>query len=180
MGKKQVWDKMDGETSKAFHAFCLYVQTPTATRSIKRVSETLGLKTDWNVGKWSRKNDWVQRAAQYDEYRESLRRAAEEKADIEYFEAERKKHRKNQMVVGQGMYAVGASALAHLKDRAYALTAHEVAKLIETGAGQVSRALGDPDIVAESRGVAQPVALVSPEFSQFLMDWAKKPNEGEK
>lgn len=180
MEKKQVWDRLPTETAKAFAAFSRYLSQPTRERSAEKVRISFGLKNKTSIEKWCRLNDWVERAAQYDEYRESLRRAAEEKADIEYWEAERKKFRKTQMQVGQTMYAVGAKALPHLVERASILTAHEAAKLVEAGAGQVSRAMGDPDFVAESRGAAQPVALVSPEFSQFLMDWAKKPNKDEK
>jgi len=172
--EKNSWDRIKGESYKAFMAFQVYLKLGTE-RTVAQVAREIK-RSDGLVYKWSGQHDWIERSTQYEEHRTRLQREAEEKADQEYWAKQRIEFRKNQMKVGSAMYNVGASALPELRKRAAILNAHEVAKLVETGSKEVSRALGDPDIIAESRGgVPASGAVIDAPFAQFLMDWAKNP-----
>ena len=65
-----VWEKrLDGESSKAFKAFCLF-RSMGYKRSIKACMELNGIEAN-KYGTWSRYArlfDWKNRAAAYDEY----------------------------------------------------------------------------------------------------------------
>ena len=172
--EKKAWDRQKREGTRPFMAFQIYLKMGL-TRQIKQVAEKIERSEKLLYG-WSSKWNWVERAAEYDLHQASIKQAAEDKADAEYFSEQRKKFRRDQMRVGQAMYAVAASAIPHLRGRSEILNAHEVAKLTETASKEISRALGDPDIIAESRGgVPASGAVIDAPFAQFLMDWAKNP-----
>ena len=60
------WERVNGETTKAYEAFCLYIGMGPE-RSIRKVAEQLH-KSSTLIGRWSRTYDWVRRAADYDEH----------------------------------------------------------------------------------------------------------------
>ena len=72
-----LWDRQDGETPKAFAAFCLYRDLPAIDRSVLAAREghqkdTKGTLRQWKG--WSMRNDWVNRAAEHDSDLASRRR----------------------------------------------------------------------------------------------------------
>jgi len=79
------WQRQDGETVKAFTAFCQYRDLGLA-RTLKRGYELYaGLEIGSRRGDpppyyqdWSAKNRWIKRAQEYDEYMLEMQREAEE------------------------------------------------------------------------------------------------------
>lgn len=58
------WERQEGESTKAFEAFCVY-RDLGVQRSIAKVVQTLG-KSKALMERWSSNHDWVERAAQWD------------------------------------------------------------------------------------------------------------------
>lgn len=69
MGKARDWEQRVGETVKAFNAFVAY-RDMGVERSMGKVANSLNMSVA-NLAKWSRANDWVDRALAFD--REHLR-----------------------------------------------------------------------------------------------------------
>lgn len=69
----QPWERQEGETSKAYAAFCRYRRMDPSKRSLEA-----SLGRDKSSGKLryvqdlSSKHDWVARAAAYDDYKDAL------------------------------------------------------------------------------------------------------------
>ena len=61
------WDKQENETNRSYPAFCEYLKLPPNERSLAKVAKILG-KSETHIENWSRKYQWVSRAAAYDEY----------------------------------------------------------------------------------------------------------------
>jgi hypothetical protein len=70
------WDRLKGETGKAFTAFQRYL-AHGAKRSTDTVAHELS-KSSEMICRWCRKYDWVNRAAAYDGHYEIIRREAVE------------------------------------------------------------------------------------------------------
>lgn len=58
------WERQEGESVKAFEAFCIYLNLGTE-RSITKVVQELN-KSRALIGRWSSAFGWVERAAAYD------------------------------------------------------------------------------------------------------------------
>ena len=73
--EKKSWDRQQGESSKAYAAFCAY-RDLGITRSVMKVVE----KCDGKFGKrsiltrWSIQHDWVRRCQEYDDFLEKQQR----------------------------------------------------------------------------------------------------------
>ena len=78
-----VWTRLENETSRAYHAFCIY-RDMGPERSLEKVRKKLreeGKKvTIALIYKWSKKYNWVERAIAYDDYLDGLKRIEQEKA----------------------------------------------------------------------------------------------------
>lgn len=70
-GTRQPWDRLEDETSKAFHAFCLFRDLDPGKRSYREVSEILGLDSQASIERWAspQKHNWQERVLAYDDYR---------------------------------------------------------------------------------------------------------------
>jgi Phage terminase small subunit len=64
----EAWERQKGESRKAYEAFRIY-RDMGATRSLAKVAEKLG-KSKTLIERWSRRDNWVERCRQYDEYME--------------------------------------------------------------------------------------------------------------
>ena len=84
------YTRLDGETAKAYEAFCVYRELETGKRSLERVSEMLH-KSVTVLARWSTANNWVERAAVYDDY-------LKEQDRIE-FEKQRKIAKRNRLAM---------------------------------------------------------------------------------
>jgi hypothetical protein len=79
----QPWDRQPGEGAKAFAAFAIYRDLPPAERSVDAVARRLGPKQQQSSGNraakrhhfgWSRRWQWVERAAAHDAHQDVQRR----------------------------------------------------------------------------------------------------------
>jgi hypothetical protein len=61
-----LWHRLEGESSKAFHAFTLY-KDGGSERSLAKVGERLGVSRQ-ALGKWSIRFSWIRRALAWDNY----------------------------------------------------------------------------------------------------------------
>jgi hypothetical protein len=68
------YERLPGETSAAYEAFCAY-RDKGASRSTAKVARQLG-KSKTLIDRWSSRWSWGSRAAAYDAYLDSERRAA--------------------------------------------------------------------------------------------------------
>ncbi len=69
---KQIWERQEGESAKAYDAFTLYRDMGPG-RSISKIVQK-HTKNRATCGKWSVKYNWVQRVAAYDEEQDRIRR----------------------------------------------------------------------------------------------------------
>ena len=65
--KSKPWEMMEGESSKAFNAFSMYLQMNPDIRSMQSVADTLKVSLQ-AISRWSRPFNWVERTAAYDQY----------------------------------------------------------------------------------------------------------------
>lgn len=72
--EKKPWERQDGETPKAFEAFCVYLELGDS-RSVRAAAQKCSKSASLFM-RWSAANKWVERAAAHDE---ELRRQAFEK-----------------------------------------------------------------------------------------------------
>lgn len=87
MGNKvQPWERQDGESVKAYKAFCIY-RDMGQDRTIRRAHEVYADLDENTIReappyflKWSRKFKWVHRVGQYEDHMERIAREAEERA----------------------------------------------------------------------------------------------------
>jgi transposase-like protein len=70
------WDKLEGESSKAYAAFCAY-RDLGFERSIAKVAQACG-KSVGLLNRWSSQYQWVSRADAYDQHLQKVKQAAEE------------------------------------------------------------------------------------------------------
>ena len=59
-----VWDRLAGESDKAYSAFRAYLEMPE--RSLTKLARKLNRNGRGQLGNWSAKFNWVERAAAYD------------------------------------------------------------------------------------------------------------------
>ena len=64
MGKGKAWDRLPNESSAAYTAFKIYLEFG-GERSLTKVEQKLNKKRG-QLGNWSSKYNWVERAAAYD------------------------------------------------------------------------------------------------------------------
>lgn len=57
------WEQQENETAKAYSAFKIYLEMED--RSIPKVAQMLSVSTA-NIKRWSKKNQWLERAKAYD------------------------------------------------------------------------------------------------------------------
>lgn len=62
----EYWERLPGETNKAFRAFCIY-RDLRQNRSFAQVQAKLGKKSKSYIAHWSKKNKWVERVKSFDD-----------------------------------------------------------------------------------------------------------------
>ena len=91
--KRQPWDRLEGETPKAYQGFSEYLKLPTNERNQQKVAETIK-KQRPTVSEWSSRYHWVERAAAYDEYFIRAEREAEEQGRLKAISELKRRHAK--------------------------------------------------------------------------------------
>lgn len=133
--------RIKGETSKAFHAFTLYREMGPS-RTAERVATELGV-TRQNVARWQAANDWIERAAEWDDYAD----LKERERDIVEREKAVAKMNRDHALLGRAAQVVAsrklqayepenetAEARARAQGAIDALSAGEAARLMSEGA----------------------------------------------
>jgi hypothetical protein len=65
-GHVNPWERQEGESPKAFHAFCLY-KDAGSERSLTKVAQLLNVSKQL-LGRWSSQHQWVRRALAWDDH----------------------------------------------------------------------------------------------------------------
>jgi hypothetical protein len=83
--EKELWDRLDGEPSRAYEAFQTFVSLPSGERTmVTAYRQFVGnpnaskVSDAWN--EWARRYAWKQRTRAYDAHIDQIRRSAMEKA----------------------------------------------------------------------------------------------------
>lgn len=151
--KKKIWERLDKETPKQYEAFCVYRDLGT-DRSLRAVSEKLS-KSEQLIKRWSAKNNWVYRSAEWDDEKERTEREIARKE----MEKEIRLMRKRQAETGKYMQVKAMRALSKLPDEE--MKAGEISKLIDVGAKLERTARGDVGEVIEERDGGQAAPAVT-------------------
>lgn len=152
------WDRRADETTKAYEAFCIYRDMGTQ-RSLSKVAEKLQ-KSDTLMGRWSRNNDWVDRAAKWDDEQDRIEREAAQKEHLKAI----KDMRKRQADSGYALQIKGIQALQKIP--VTDLTAADIVRLVVEGAKLERIGRGDVgDVIEERTGaeVTDPVTFYMPD-----------------
>ena len=81
----ELWDRLDGESSRAYEAFRTYVSLPIGNRTMvtayrRFVDNRFASKVSDSWNEWARRYAWKERARRYDAHMDRIRRNAMEKA----------------------------------------------------------------------------------------------------
>lgn len=107
----ELWERQEGETTKAFYAFTIY-RDLGHNRSLSKVHENYIEATSKTrsclrtIAGWSSKFNWVKRVQAYDDYMDGLAREEKEKAV--------KEMQKRHLTLGMALQAKGAERLQNL------------------------------------------------------------------
>jgi len=136
-----IWERLPGESAKAYEAFCKYRDMPPGERSLREVARRLG-KSETLISRWSSRYRWVERVQAWDD--EVDRKARE--AHLRTVKEMRERHAR---------YAVALQmkALDRLKQMdPDELEPLEVLKFIVEAAKLERLARGEPDTIQEHTG----------------------------
>ena len=114
---KEVWDRLENESERAYRAFEVFLRLPSSERTLTaayqhHVSNPDARPSDtWN--RWSNEFAWRERAAAYDDHLSSVRREAheqviKEEAAQQAREVEKVRGRFNELLTGAFMLAMEA------------------------------------------------------------------------
>jgi hypothetical protein len=104
-GKRQVWERMVGESAKAYMAFAAF-RDLAEKRSFVRVAEMLGCSPQ-NVERWARRWNWLDRVYEHD--------LVEEEKINRQMSRDRMAHRRRQITIGQHFQSVAIAGLRELQ-----------------------------------------------------------------
>jgi len=153
--KRELWDRLENEPSRAFHAFECFLGLPSGDRTILGAyrqhvgNPDVGKVSDTWAG-WSNTYAWRERAAAYDDHlaslrREAYQRAVEEEAARQAREVEKVRGRYNEL-----MTMAYLRAMEWFEDSDWArsdLRASDVLKIIQLH-GDAMEKLGEPEAIA--------------------------------
>ena len=161
MGKvntPEPWERRENESTKAYEAFCIY-RDMGRERSLAKVAEKQQ-KSGSLIGRWSRENDWVDRAAKWDDEQERIEREIAQKEQVKAIRDMRKRHAD----LAQAMLIKSARALARIPDDE--IKPGDVSRMVDIASKLERISRGDVGEVIEERdgGPAQdPVAFYIPD-----------------
>lgn len=146
------WERQKGETSKAWEAFSIY-RDMGADRSHAKLSQRLSKNTR-TIAEWSKKYEWVKRAAAWDAEQDRIARQSQ----ID----EIKKMRKRHADLASAMLVKAARALQRIPEDE--IKATDVSRMVETASKLERISRGDAGEVVEERDGGPSVPVV-----QFYM-----------
>ena len=146
--EKRAWDRLAGESSKAYHHFCIY-RDMGASRSLRQMANVSGCTSvRRQLNRWSSRWHWVERCQQYDDYLEYQLRAQQEKERREMS----KRHAKIAML-GQNILVKGMEELlAKVQNGEHNLAPAELARLMDVSVKVERLARGESTDIHEAVG----------------------------
>lgn len=144
------WERRENETTKAYEAFCIY-RDMGRERSLSKVAEKQQ-KSGSLIGRWSRENDWVERAAKWDDEQDRIEREIAQKEQAKAIKDMRKRHAD----LGQAMLIKAARALAKIPDDE--IKPGDISRMVDVASKLERISRGDVGEVVEERdgGTATP------------------------
>ena len=137
------WERQPEETTKAYEAFCVYRDMGTQ-RSLSKVAEKLQ-KSDTLMGRWSRENDWVKRAAKWDDEQERIEREIAQREQGKAIREMRKRHAD----IASAMLIKSARALARIPDDE--IKPGDISRMVDVASKLERISRGDVGDVIEER-----------------------------
>jgi hypothetical protein len=146
--EKRAWDRLPGESSKAYHHFCLY-RDMAASRSLRQMAGVPGCTSvRRQLNRWSSRWQWVERCRQYDEHLEYQLRTQQEKERREMS----KRHARIAML-GQNILVKGMEELlAKVQSGQHNLVPSELARLMDVSVKVERLARGESTDIHEAVG----------------------------
>ena len=138
--EKHEWDRLSGESSKAYAHFCLY-RDMSHERSLRKLAKDgeCGAKLG-QLERWSSKWRWVERCQKYEDHLEYQDRLQQEKERREM----RKRHAK-MGVLAQNIAVEGLkNLLAKVQGGEQGVAPADLTRLLDTGAKLERLSRGDP------------------------------------
>ena len=161
---RKLWERMDGESAKAFAAFCAYLELGDE-RSVRAVGQKLD-KSRTQIGKWSAAFKWVERAAAYD--------AEQWRAEREREQRDARKMRKRQLEAAEAYQQKAMDAFNLLSPSD--LKPGEILRFFVEGAKLERELRRDTDAYAERKEEAD---SASGGFSEAMIQAHRRRTEGE-
>lgn len=135
----ELWERQEGETPRAYEAFCIY-RDLGPNRSIAKTVQKLG-KNKTTLEQWSAKYEWVKRATAWDAEQDRIVRQ-QQLEDI-------KKMRKQHADVAYAMILKAAQALKRIP--VDEIKASDISRMVETASKLERISRGDVGEVIEER-----------------------------
>ena len=138
--QKHEWDRLTGESSKAYAHFCLYRDMGVG-RSLRQMEKLDGCTSQLRqLMRWSSRWRWVERCQQYDDYAERQLRVQQEKDRLEMH----KRHAKI-AVLGQNIAVKAMEALlGKVQSGKQAVAPADVTRLVDVSVKVERLARGEP------------------------------------
>ena len=138
--EKHPWDRLPGESSKAYHHFCLYRDMALA-RSLRQMANVSGCTSQRRqLNRWSTRWRWVERCGQYDDYLEHQARLQTEKERREMH----KRHAKMGMLAQTFAVRKLEKMASRIEQDEERVSPGEVARILEIGVKVERLARGEP------------------------------------
>ena len=137
------WERQAEETTKAYEAFCIY-RDMGRERSIAKVAEKCN-KNSSLIGRWSRENDWVKRAAKWDDEQDRIEREIAQKEQAKEIREMRKRHAD----LAKVMLIKSAKALARIPDDE--IKPSDISRMVDVASKLERISRGDVGEVVEER-----------------------------
>lgn len=150
----ELWERQEGETTKAYAAFCVY-RDLGSDRSLSKAAESLG-KSKPMMEQWSSKYDWVKRAEAWDDEQDRIAR----KKNTEEIVRMRKRHAK----IAQAALEKVSAALEYIDPEN--ISNSDIARLMDTASKLERLSRGDVgDVIEERDGgkAVNPVQIYIPD-----------------
>lgn len=137
------WERREKESTKAYEAFCIY-RDMGRERSLSKVAEKLQ-KSETLMGRWSRENKWVYRAAKWDDEKDRIEREIAQREQSKAIRDMRKRHAD----LGQAMLIKAARALTKIPDDE--IKPGDISRMVDVASKLERISRGDVGEVVEER-----------------------------
>lgn len=141
-GVPEPWERQAGEPTKAWEAFVMYRDLPPKERSVRRVGEMQGKRWVSYMEDWSAKWQWVERAGQFDAYKDKQKR--------DLAEQERKEMSELHIKAARAMLTKALQALKAIP--AEEMSASDITKMVEVSSRLERLSRGESTDSVESYG----------------------------